>query len=150
MRTPCSGILLKFDMGSRWACVGSWKKSTVRVIKHREVAFSELEEISISSNEPWDNICLFCFTLFSRLLLPVTLAGSSSPPWLFPVELAVVQQKIKNKDGDDQGNSISVKGFLWGWKLPKNFGGKKPQQTPWKNPKRQQQTWKKHPCSGFC
>lgn len=117
-------------MGSRWACVGSWKKSTVRVIKCREVTFSELEEISISSNEAWDNICLFCFTVFSRLLLPVTLAGSSSPPWSFPVELAVVQQKIKNKDGDDQGNSISVKGFLRRWKLPKNSGGKKPNKHP--------------------
>ena len=45
------------------------------------------------------------------------------------MELAVVQQKIRNKTGNDHGNSISVKGSLQGGqKLLKNSGKKKKSQ----------------------
>lgn len=84
------------------------KKSTVRVIKHWGVALSELGEISISCNVVWDDICLFRFILFPRLLL----SGRFLKPWLFPVELAVVQQKLRNQTGSDKGNRILVKGSL--------------------------------------
>lgn len=48
------------------------------------------------------------------------------------MELAVVQQKIRHKTGNDQGNNVAVKGYLQGgWKLPKNSGEKN-------------KSWKKH------